>query len=504
MKKILEGVLFWFLFGAGLYVIRPKSTIHRTSVAAAGRKQHLWIWTAVALVIAAAVFASTLSPMWNGTIIDTKDHYEMITESFLNHRLDFDIPVDPKLLEMENPYDTAMRDALGVKYLRDRAFYQGHYYMYFGVVPVFLAFLPYRLLTGEALQSVYASQLFMGVFIVGFAVLFLWLAKSKFPNMTLGLFILLLILFSLLSVVYVAKFPTLYQTPVACGMMLEVWSLYCFSRAVWEKRTDRSAIRWAFAGSLFGALTFGCRPPLAFANLLVIPLIIQFMKGKKLTVRLAGQLAVAGLPYLIVAMALMWYNYARFDNPFEFGQRYQLTSEDQTGLGSIHGLNGFVRLLTIAWNILFAAPGLNPTFPFLTEGIGALTSCPLLFFSFIWIQGSFRNVLKEKGMFGFSVTVCASVLVVALLLAMWVPYIFDRYKSDVLYLLSIGAFIGIGCWMTRQKNKPYASWKGCMGAYFCIFMVILMFLVPDDFSYTAYFPETAEWLWSRITFNLSW
>jgi hypothetical protein len=32
-----------------------------------------------------------------------------------------------------------------------------------------------------------------------------------------------------------------------------------------------------------------------------------------------------GAPLVFGAIALGWYNWARFDSPFEFGMRYQLT-----------------------------------------------------------------------------------------------------------------------------------------------------------------------------------
>ena len=35
------------------------------------------------------------------------------------------------------------------------------------------------------------------------------------------------------------------------------------------------------------------------------------------------------MPYVAVGVALMCYNYARFEDPFEFGQAYQLTVADQ-------------------------------------------------------------------------------------------------------------------------------------------------------------------------------
>lgn len=36
--------------------------------------------------------------------------------------------------------------------------------------------------------------------------------------------------------------------------------------------------RWAFLGALCGALAFGCRPPVAMVNLLLIPLLITFLR----------------------------------------------------------------------------------------------------------------------------------------------------------------------------------------------------------------------------------
>ena len=504
MKKIMEGVLFWAFIGIGVYLIRPHSSIHRTTVSVISKRQILCLILAVILVIAGVVFCSTLSPMWNGTIINHKDEYEMITESFLKHRLDFDIPVDPRLREMKNPYDTEARTVNGVSYPFDHAYYQGHFYMYYGVVPVFLAFLPYRVITGQPLPGIHATQFFASIFILGLAAYFLWLARSKFPGMTFGVILMLIILFSMLSTLFVAKYPMLYQTPVACGMMLEIWSLFFFSKAVWEERTERSAIRWAFWGSLFGALTFGCRPPLALANLTVIPLLCFFLKGKRFSWKLLSRLCFAASPYVLVAIGLMWYNYARFGNPFEFGQAYQLTVDDMTKVGHIQGLNGLVSTLAGTCNLLFSFPPLQTQFPFLSSGMGAFACCPLLLYAFSGIRPAYKRFFREKGMHSFLTVLLISVVVTFFLDLIWSTVSLERYKSDVLYLLSTGAFIGIGGWMSRKADYRSASWKVCLAAYICIVLVVLLFLIPDDYSYTAYYNGTNEWLWSRISFNLSW
>ena len=50
------------------------------------------------------------------------------------------------LKSMDDPYDKSARDELqketGEPYLFDVAYYDGHYYVYFGVVPVLMFYLP--------------------------------------------------------------------------------------------------------------------------------------------------------------------------------------------------------------------------------------------------------------------------------------------------------------------------------------------------------------------------
>ena len=50
--------------------------------------------------------------------------------------------------QMANPYDTAARQAAAPDALWDVAYYQGRYYVYFGVVPCLLFQLPFEALTG--------------------------------------------------------------------------------------------------------------------------------------------------------------------------------------------------------------------------------------------------------------------------------------------------------------------------------------------------------------------
>ena len=68
--------------------------------------------------------------------------------------------------EMANPYDTAARQQAAPDALWDVAYYQGRYYVYFGVIPCLLFQLPFEALTGvrdlpPSLPMILLSWLFL-------------------------------------------------------------------------------------------------------------------------------------------------------------------------------------------------------------------------------------------------------------------------------------------------------------------------------------------------------
>ena len=134
-----------------------------------------------------------------------------MAESILNGHLYIDYPdIDPKLLALDNPYDFEARKAAEVSYHWDHAFYNGRYYMYFGIVPVFLLFLPYRFLTGTNLTTYHATQIFVSLFICGIFTTFYTLVKTFFRRMSLSIYLALSVAFSIVSVWYSTAAPALY------------------------------------------------------------------------------------------------------------------------------------------------------------------------------------------------------------------------------------------------------------------------------------------------------
>lgn len=447
-----------------------------------------WLGAALAalLTITVCVLPMDALPLWNGQIPGHRNQYELMAEAILDGRIDFAYGDEHYLEQLDNPYDPQERKESGVPYHWDHAYYNGHYYMYFGIVPVFLAFLPYRLITGTTFTTFHATQLFAALAIAGIFTLFQLLRRVFFPKLSYWVYLALSVAFSVMSVWYSIAEPALYCTAITCAIMLEIWSLYFFIRAVWHEKKENKQIFLAGIGALFGALVFGCRPPIALANILVIPMLIVFLRGSKFSLKLLGKLFLAAMPYALVAAGLMFYNYARFDNPFEFGQAYQLTVADQTQYSISLNAATLVRIINEAGKNFFQLGSLTTAFPYVQTS-SAFYNFPILYLCLaIFLPGTFRNLRRNKLLpliFGLVV----SVLVITAMDILWTPYLLERYRMDIYFLMGIGCFIIVGAWhqsCSEKQKKTLSIALICLS----VLTVISAFLLCVD-TVGVYYPE---------------
>lgn len=468
---ILAAVIVW------------RMPLHIT-LGSAGKKGSLVAACAAALIAVSCALPMGLSPVYNGEIQDHLNQYELITEAFLSGHLDFQYDwIDERLLAMENPYDAQARADLGVYYHWDHAFYDGHYYMYFGVVPVFLAFMPYRLLTGQALTGYHVTQLFSAFFIAGIFALFHLLGKRFFKKMPFALYLLVCSAVSYLSLWNAIATPALYGMCIVCALALAVWSIYLFAKAVFFIEDENRAIACAAFAALLGALEFGCRPTVGLSNLLVLPLLFVFLKKRKITVKLLLKLALAALPYLIVAAGLMWYNYARFDNPFEFGQSYQLTVTDQSGYSNMFAQFDLSSLFYCLYYYL-----LNLNNPTILPSLGLFISFPLLVSILLLCAKENRRVLSEAKLTLFFAFLLLSIFVIILFESLWAPHPTPRYRMDFSWLLGLASFIMIGC-ACQTTVTPRQKICRMLGMLCLVTLMtsVLLALYPQNKNFTEYF-----------------
>lgn len=495
MKYTFIGLAIWGFVGFVLWHIRPASRMHRVVLTQDALISKIICIISCAATILFCIIPMNLVPLWNGEIPDHRNQYELMADSILEGHIYFDYDVDQKLLEMENPYDTDARKELGVDYHWDHAFYNGKYYMYFGIVPTLLVFVPYKVLTGTSLTTYHATQLFVALFIVGLFKLFRIISSRFFKNITNAVFIFGCVSFSLFSVWYFVDVPALYCTAISSAVCFEVWSFFFFFKAIYDSETEKQTVIAAILGSLLGALAFGCRPPAALANFIIIPVIVMLARDKHVRI---SKLFLIIIPYIVVGALLMWYNYVRFDNPFEFGQSYQLTVTDQSMYGDLLSRLDINRIAS--WLRKYSV-----NFPRNRELVhyGILLMYPIVTISCV-------AVLKKKNLsmirnshlqFPIIVMICTVGIIIAFSSAC-APNPSPRYTMDFCWLIAIISFVFIGFELENANNREIIS--SCLTLLMCVSIgaSILRFLTPNDANYTYYYPDSVRVLKEIATLGL--
>lgn len=448
------------------------------------------IWISVICFI--CVFPMGLSPIWNGEIPEHRNQYEIMAQSLKNGHIYLDIEVSEALKNMDNPYDSEARLYQEVPFEWDHAYYDGHYYMYFGIVPVLILFLPYLLLTGQSLTTYHATQIFVILIIFGMFVLFEFLHGKYETSMKKSMLILVSTAFSMASVWFFTTAPALYCTAISSAVCMMVWAIYFWARAFLDDISERKQLIFGIIGSLLGALAFGCRPPVALCNLVIVPFLYGYIKKKEWSVKDCKKIVPILVPYFVVGIALMAYNYCRFRDVFEFGQRYQLTANDQTAYGFFSGL-GILRLLNGISETFFTTNIFSQEFPYVSYS-GILSEFPIFILGFggIIFSFSFRKKMKEHRLFGISISMLLVVLVEVMFSVSMAPLIEERYQSDVIFILSIFTFVSIITFYDIVEKKRWLSVILAVLSVGAICTSILLFFVPCDYNYTMCYPEVLE------------
>lgn len=357
-------VLFLLILFAFLYGFRPSSRIWRVPFLElkAGRKAAF-----IGFLVGNFLFLqviSGLNPFFQQESVVHQQQYQSLARAFANGQLSLLEEPGEALKGMENPYDLGHRHRVlgeaGEDYRWDHAYYEGKYYVYFGVVPVVLFYLPYYLLTGEDLHN--RPVILIGAFLVlaGIMGLVLQIIRRWFPKTSAGAWFLLTELVVLCSnLIYMCKRTDLYTVPIIMGLgfgLLGFWHFQCARREDGSYETGKIAM-----GSFLLALVAGCRPQLF---LLAAPGAVilgkDFFAPSRLRTRQGlCRLAALALPMAAVALPLMCYNFARFGSVFDFGANYNLCFNDMRRRGFV-----WDRIPLGIWAYLFAPVKTVLDFPF--------------------------------------------------------------------------------------------------------------------------------------------
>ncbi len=483
-----QRMILFFLTGVFFYLVRPKSKVHRIRMNHLERGHKLLCALIITVTCLVAFSTMKISDWWSDKGPNYQFQYEAMTEAVLDGHLYLNLDVSPELAAMDNPYDSNRRSEENVSFYWDHAFYKGHYYMYFGVVPVFLLFIPLKIL-GISLYSYQATQIFVIFIILGMFAIFNEITKRMCPEIPLSGFLSVSVATSWIAVWYAVKYPALYCTANTSGICMAVWGFYFCYRAFVTDKEKKKVIIHAVIGALFSALTFGCRPTIGFFCLTLIPLLYFYLKKCGNVKEFIKLFVLFCIPFVIVAVLLMLYNYARFENPFEFGQSYQLTTVDQHAYSD----NKF-KLNECLTGLLFHffdyAP-LSDTFPYIHhDGCFVLFPVLLIGFRSIGLTGAMnRGKTMIKGLTG---TIILTVVIISFYHVMWAPIMFRRYSLDFNFLLGFLVMFGTcGLYWQAKDHAKISFWLTMLATYTFV-ICFLLFFVDYDYSIATHQPEILE------------
>jgi hypothetical protein len=253
-----------------------------------------------------------------------QDHYNLLAEGFLKGHLYLAQDPPKELLALKNPYDPV---ANANYRLHDVSLYKGHYYVYFGPVPALTVYLPWRLITGWGIPNNLAVIIYLLIGLVfSCMLLFLLLRAAGIEPSWIQKRLAIAALGLCQTAPIILRRAYMYETAVAAGFCFLVAGFYLLARYV----TDERPRPWmAVLAGLFLGFTPGCRPNyvvvvvVAGAGYLIYLWRSRGLRGPELI----RELYLFGVPIALCGLGLAWYNYARFGNPLNVGQTYQLVGE---------------------------------------------------------------------------------------------------------------------------------------------------------------------------------
>ena len=204
-------------------------------------------------------------------------------------------------------------------------------------------------------------------------------------------------------------------------------------------------------GGLSIALTLGCRPQFVIAALLIVPLFWPQIKERLFFSfkGLPNTLCII-VPFLLVALPVCWYNYARFGSITDFGASYNLTGADMTS----YSFDPAIIALHII-EYLFLPPCVMSAFPFI-QAVNQIPSLPVALWTNEPFYGGFfcftpaalavftllskrtREQMRSHGVLWLAIGMCTAAIIILVVIC-YVSGVTMRYFADFSWLIIIPA-----------------------------------------------------------------
>ena len=434
--------------------------------------------------------------------------YNEYVNALIDGKVSLNVLPSEELKNLDNPYDLTQR--ANIKYKWDTVFYNGKYYVYFGILPALLLFIPLKVIFG------YTLPIFMGVLLFSIGIIInlvksikmiykIWFNKLNFSYLILAIIGIL----SGSLIFWVNRRPETYEMVLSAGVFFVTLGFYLMLKAIEHK--EKVSYFYLCISALSYALAVACRPNLLLISLCFIPIIIEVLKrNSKDKKNIIKTIIVVGIPYIVVGILLMIFNYIRFDSPFEFGTSYQLTVNDMKNLR--------YRWLTLPIGIytqLFKLPITKDVFPFFTYDYGTIPFggyyyveslvCGLFILNpiniFLLFLIKLKNKIQDKESYKYTcifVAVSAIICIADIVLAGTL----QRYSMDYAWLLNIASYMTLFIIVNNIKSDEIKNYVLIIGMITTLYMLFANLFVGGIISENNLLEICNPILYNKIMYSI--
>ena len=499
-KPVLFSVIrsaFFLLVMEAFFLFRPESWIWQRRALVPGKRGNVLVWGIYAgFMLLMTILMAGNPPMWN----DKHNPYAELAEAISEGHL-YVGEADPEVAALEGCMLSWSQ--MDDRIMFDHALYKGKFYVYFGILPEIVMYLPFFVITGMWLPDSAAMLLMSALFIPGLYFLLKELIRRFFPKTPLALLLILTVAAVMgVGLPKMLAASQVYTVAILSGVLLTVWGVYFWLRAL----PFAEHPVYMLCGSCCMALVAACRPDMLVYSVVIIPLGLYSYKAYKKTQskkNLILYMAGIAVPYIVVAICLMYYNLVRFDSPFQFGMTYNMTNI-AAGCMSVD----IPEMLYIAfYEYLFKPIEFDHVFPFVkahfddcvkeysgtiyyyrTCGYGLFSQTPILLVLFI---APFLQIKKKKEFNMLLLcTLFATVFFICFdtYLTQWIT---ARYSMEFSFLMFLSADIAwLIIWSKIEKSLSNAMiWSFVLVNSFSVIIGLLSFFSGLEFPLNMGNPE---------------
>ncbi len=438
------------------------------------------------MVLAPIFFLSVIFYFWTGTTEGNPttfgtqtDPYNLLANAFLKGHLGLLEPVPPGLLALKDPYDPAQNAYWQEGIYHDLALYKGHFFLTWGPTPVVTLLIPWRLL-GVGDMPMDLGVIIYCSFGLLFAFLLLCLLVDRYLPDTkvwqIGFASAALALSSVAP--YLLRRPSTYE--------LAISSAYCFGMMgayfLASGGLSPSLRLWKLAvGSASIGLAVGGRPDLVFEALLLIVLFAYIVRKRDIRtraefVRYANVLLV---PFLILFVLDLAYNYARFGSLLQNGTTYALVGGVEVSKLPMFSLSSllpnlyYYAIAPVRWTLAFPyftlpPPPYGPGNLSLYYGVntgGLVTTTPIVVACIPALVSLARQ--RRRELLVLILTVLAFGTLILFFLSVVLPSSTERYEVDYATFFVISGLIGWFVLSSGRKRRVVAAVGALLILYGC-------------------------------------